>query len=83
MKGKLIRLEKTEISGNLRTKEMHGSFEEYPKEDDHFEILGEPLDNRYSFRSISTSLVVKVKHIDNSTIEFTTLSGSKYKLEIE
>lgn len=82
--GILRREDKSENSGNIRSKEVFGRFQ-LPEVGKIFNLVAEPFDKNLSTdqttRVVSTSKVIKVEKDENDIIHFWTLN-SKYSLEI-
>ncbi len=76
---KLVKIEST--NNALRTKEVEGTTNELPKVGQRFELMGEPINNRYSMRHVSTSPVQSVGKKKEGKILFKTLN-STYELEL-
>lgn len=77
----LIKVERPDTAGGLRTESADGNSERVPTVGEYFKMLGEPLDKNAIVRYIETSEVKTVEKEDKDYI-FTTESGSTYKLRV-
>lgn len=83
MRGTLTRLSKGEKAGATRTEGCTGEFDLLPEEGAPFSIIGEPIDPTASVRVFQTSIVKKITGAFFEFVEFETVSGSRYRLDIE
>ena len=80
MKCKLTKLKRPDIPGGLRTDDVVGIADYEPEVGKRFCIFADPLEGGFA-RFIETNVLSVIEKKDESTWQFSTASGSLYKLE--
>jgi hypothetical protein len=77
----IFHADKPALEGSIRTEQVEGHCSRLPKVGEMFCITAVPLTKGATFRHVNTSTVTEVV-VDGNVYSITTLSGSKYRVEV-